>query len=91
MFRLVHKYEDPETEKRLKVVKDLDVFDDVWIKENNEIYYGWIYEITRRHITAVYDNAKRDYKFHIEKQSKQTEIKQDNKVLYCNDPNKDDN
>lgn len=91
MFRLVHKYEDPEIEKRLKVVKDLDVFDDVWIKENNEIYYGWIYEITRRHITVVYDNAKRDYKFHTEKQSKQTEIKQDNKVLYCNDPNKDDN
>lgn len=89
MFKLVHKYE--EDKKPLKIIKDLDVFDDVWVKDEDEIYYGWIFEITRRHITVVYDNAKRDYKFHIEKQSKQTEIKQDNKVLYCNDPNKDDN
>lgn len=84
MFRLVHKYE--EQEKPLKIVKDLDVFDDVWVKEDNDIYYGWVYEITRRHVTVVYDNAKRDYKFYIEKQSKQTQIEQDNKTLYCNKP-----
>lgn len=84
MFKLVHKYE--EQEKPLKIVKDLDVFDDVWIKEGNDIYYGWVYEITRRHVTVVYDNAKRDYKFYIEKQSKQTQIEQDNKTLYCNKP-----
>lgn len=84
MFRLVHKYE--EQEKPLKIVKDLDVFDDVWVKEGNDIYYGWVYEITRRHVTVVYDNAKRDYKFYIEKQSKQTQIEQDNKTLYCNKP-----
>lgn len=84
MFKLVHKYE--EQEKPLKIVKDLDVFDDVWIKEGNDIYYGWVYEITRRHVTVVYDNAKRDYKFYIEKQSKQTQIEQDNKILYCNKP-----
>lgn len=88
MFRLVHKYE--EQEKPLKIVKDLDVFDDVWVKEGNDVYYGWIYEITRRHVTVVYDNAKRDYKFYIEKQSKQSQIEQDNKILYCNKP-KDDN
>jgi len=88
MFRLVHKYE--EQEKPLKIVKDLDVFDDVWVKEGNDIYYGWVYEITRRHVTVVYDNAKRDYKFYIEKQSKQSQIEQDNKILYCNKP-KDDN
>ena len=88
MFRLVHKYE--EQEKPLKIVKDLDVYDDVWIKEGNDVYYGWIYEITRRHVTVVYDNAKRDYKFYIEKQSKQSQIEQDNKILYCNKP-KDDN
>ena len=88
MFRLVHKYE--EDKKPLKIIKDLDVFDDVWIKDEDEIYYGWIFEITRRHITVVYDNAKRDYKFYIEKQSKQTQIEQDNKILYCNKP-KDDN
>lgn len=88
MFRLVHKYE--EQEKPLKIVKDLDVFDDVWVKEGNDVYYGWVYEITRRHVTVVYDNAKRDYKFYIEKQSKQSQIEQDNKILYCNEP-KDDN
>lgn len=84
MFKLVHKYE--EDKKPLKIIKDLDVFDDVWVKDEDEIYYGWIFEITRRHITVVYDNAKRDYKFHIEKQSKQTQIEQDNKTLYCNKP-----
>lgn len=85
MFRLVHEYEDPETPKPLKTIKDLDVFDDVWIKEEGEIYYGWIYEISRRHITVVYDNAKRDYMFQIVKPLSNTQIEQDGKILYCNE------
>ena len=36
MFRLVQKYE--EDKKPLKIIKDLDVFDDVWVKDENEIY-----------------------------------------------------
>ena len=86
MFRLVHEYTDPEVQKPLKTIKDLDVFDDVWIKEDNEIYYGWIYEISRRHITVVYDNAKRDYIFQIIKPLSNTQLEQDNKILYCNKP-----
>ena len=86
MFRLVHEYTDPEVQKPLKTIKDLDVFDDIWIKEDDEIYYGWIYEISRRHITVVYDNAKRDYIFQIIKPLSNTQLEQDNKILYCNKP-----
>lgn len=87
MFRLVHEYIEPTAPKPLKTIKDLDVFDDVWIKDDEEIYYGWIYEISRRHITVVYDNAKKDYKFQIVKPLNNTQLEQDSKILYCNDPN----
>ena len=86
LFKLVHEYQEPSIQKPLKTIKDLDVFDDVWIKENDEIYYGWVYEISRRHITVVYDDAKKDYKFQIIKPLTNTQIEQDNKVLFCNKP-----
>ena len=87
MFRLVNKYKESVTEPiPEKRIKDLDFFDDVWIKDNNDIYEGWVFDITRRHVIVVYDNAKKDFKFRIEKQTKQTEIKQDDKILYCNKP-----
>ena len=89
MFRLVHEYIEPTTPKPLKTVKDLDVFDDVWIEEEGIVYYGWVYEISRRHITVVYDNALRDYKFQIVKPLTNDKIEQDNKILYCNEPKRD--
>ena len=78
MFKWLYKKQNTIESKSLKTIKDLDFFDDVWIEEEGEIYKGWIFEISRRHITVVYDNAKKDYMFHIPRQ--------DDKILYCNDP-----
>lgn len=75
-----------EVSKSLKTVKDLDLLDDVWIKEDNVIYKGWIFDISRRHITVIYDNAQRDYKFQLLKPLNRLTIEQDNKILYCNEP-----
>ena len=88
LFRINNK--DKEKNKiSFKTIKDLDVFDSVWIKEGEEIYSGWIFDVSRRHITVVYDLAQKDYTFRIPKPLTLTEIEQDNKILYCNKPNDD--
>ena len=73
----------------LKTVKDLQLLDDVWIKEDEEIYTGWIWDISRRCITVVYGEDLRDFRFQIPRPMNTTTIIQDNKILYCNKPNND--
>lgn len=74
-----------ENKTDLKTVKDLDIFDDVWIKEDGVIQKGWIYDISRRCITVVYGNGLRDFKFQIPRPMNVTEIVQGEKILYCNE------
>ena len=69
-----------------KTVKDLQLMDDIWIKENNELYKGWVWEISRRCITVVYGGDNRDYRFQMPRPLTNTQIEQDNKILYCNKP-----
>lgn len=77
----------PEEKKvNLRTVKDLQLLDDVWVKEDGEIYTGWIWDISRRCITVVYGENLRDYKFQIPKPANVSEIQQDSKILYCNEP-----
>ena len=76
----------PENNKPLKTIKDLEIFDDVWIKDDNEIYKGWIFDITRRNIIVCYGKQPLDFRFQIPRPLTLTEIKQDNKILYCNEP-----
>lgn len=76
----------PEIKKPLKTIKDLEIFDDVWVKENDEIYRGWIFDITRRNIVVCYGNQPLDFRFQIPRPLTLTEVKQDNKILYCNEP-----
>ena len=71
---------------KLKTVKDLQLMDDIWIKEDGEIYTGWIWDISRRCITVVYGEGLRDYKFQIQKPLSRTSIEQDGKILFCNKP-----
>lgn len=80
----IKKQENPEP--KTKTVKDLDLMDDIWIKEDNEIYTGWIWDISRRCITVLYGEDLRDYKFQIPRPMNVPEIRQDNKILYCNKP-----
>lgn len=74
---------------KLKTLKDLDYLDSVWIKEDDEIFEGWVFDFTRRCIIVVYGNELRDFRFRLEKPLDRTEIEQDGKILYCNDPNKE--
>ena len=69
-----------------KTIKDLQLMDDVWIKDDDEVYVGWIWDISRRCITVVYGEGLRDYKFQIQKPLNRTTIEQDNKILFCNKP-----
>ena len=88
LFRIVNKNKE-EKKISLKTVKDLEVFDSIWIKEDGEIYSGWIFDISRRHITVVYNLAQKDYMFQIPRPLTVDKIEQDNKILYCNNPEND--
>ena len=70
-----------------KTLKDLDYLDSVWIKEDGEVFEGWVFDFTRRCIIVVYGNDLRDFRFRLEKPLDRTEIEQDGKILYCNNPN----
>ena len=74
---------------KLKTLKDLDYLDSVWIKEDDEVFEGWVFDFTRRCIIVVYGNDLRDFRFRLEKPLDRTEIEQDGKILYCNNPNKE--
>lgn len=74
--------------RKLKTLKDLDYLDSVWIKEDGELFEGWVFDFTRRCVIVVYGNDLRDFRFRLEKPLDRTELEQDDKVLYCNDPNK---
>ena len=88
-LRDLFKTNSIKEETTLKTVKDLQLLDDVWIKEDEEIYTGWIWDISRRCITVVYGEDLRDFRFQIPRPMNATTIVQDNKILYCNKPNND--
>lgn len=93
MFKFIKKLfklNETKSLKKEKTVKDLQIFDDIWVKEDNEIFKGWIWDISRRCITVVYGEGLRDFKFQIPRPMNVTEIVQGDKVLYCNEQ-KDDN
>ena len=65
-----------------KTIRQLDFLDDVWVKDGDILYKGWVFDKTRRHIVVCYDIY--DYKFRIAGQ--EYTIEQENKILYCNKP-----
>lgn len=77
---------EKETTKPLKIIKDLDYLDPIWVKENGIIFEGWVFDITRRCIIVVYGSDLRDFRFRIDKNMDKTELEQDSRVLYCNEP-----
>ena len=72
--------------KEERTIKDLDLFDSVWIKDEDVVFDGWIFDITRRCIVVIYDKGLRDFRFRVERPLSKTEIEQSGKVLYCNNP-----
>ena len=78
---------NPETKQsKIKTIKDLQLMDDVWIKEDGEIYSGWVWDISRRCITVIYGEDLRDFRFQIPRPMTNITIEQNNKILYCNKP-----
>lgn len=85
--KFIEKYKKEEDKKvEPKTVKDLQLMDDIWVKEDGEIYSGWVWDISRRCITVIYGEDIRDYKFQMQKPLNRTTIEQDNKILFCNKP-----
>ena len=78
---------ETKTKKSLKKIKNLDFLDTIWVKEEDVIFEGWVFDITRRCIIVVYGKDLRDFRFRTEKFLDKTEIIQDDKILYCNEPN----
>lgn len=79
IFNPIHSI-PPSTKK---TIRQLDLLDDVWVKDGDILYKGWVFDISRRHITVFYGENK-DYMFRINKQ--EDKIEQNNKILYCNKP-----
>lgn len=88
LTKLIAKFtKSPEQNPiKLKTVKDLQLMDDIWVKEDGEIYSGWVWDISRRCVTVIYGEDLRDYKFQMQKPLNRTSIEQDNKILFCNKP-----
>ena len=85
--KFIEKYKKEEDKKvEPKTVKDLQLMDDIWVKEDGEVYSGWIWDISRRCVTVVYGEDLRDYRFQMQKPLNRTTIEQDNKILFCNKP-----
>lgn len=85
--KFIEKYKKEEDKKvEPKTVKDLQLMDDIWVKEDGEIYSGWVWDISRRCVTVIYGEDLRDYKFQMQKPLNRTDIEQDNKILFCNKP-----
>lgn len=72
--------------KKKRTIKDLNIFDSVWIKDEDIIFEGWVFDITRRCIIVVYGRKLVDFRFRMEKPLDRIEIQQDGKILYCNEP-----
>lgn len=78
--------ESKSINKPQKTIQDLDILDSVWIREEGVLFEGWVFDITRRCIIVVYGKDLRDFRFRLEKPLDRTEIEQNNKILYCNEP-----
>ena len=56
-----------------KTIQTLNVFDDVWILKDRQIYKGWVYEKTKNSIVVIY-NGLDEIKFHYTRPLSQTII-----------------
>lgn len=74
------------TKLKNKTFKELDYLDSVWIREDGVLYEGWVFDITRRCIVVVYGHDLKDFRFRIDKTMNDTELEQDSRILYCNEP-----
>lgn len=81
-------YETPE--KPLKMIKDLDVLDTVWILDSSEsLLKGWVWDINKKHVIVTVplpENTFADFRFSITRPNTQTKLIESNKILFLNEP-----
>lgn len=70
--------------KYIKTTKTLDVFDDVWIIKDKQLYNGWVYEKNKNIIFVIY-NGLEELKFYYNKTESQTIIQNGNNKLILNE------
>ena len=80
-----------ETSAPPKTLRDVDVFDTIWLEDKNgTIYKGWVFDKSRRHIIVTVSDELIDYRFILNVPLSSTQISQDHKILYFNDPCKEE-
>lgn len=75
--------EVPDVSDKL-TIKTIDTFDTVWIKKEDVIQKGWIYEKTKKRIVVVSEND--EYIFHYGRPYDRDCIEQNKIILYFNNP-----
>jgi hypothetical protein len=65
-------------------IATVDIFDTVWVKDEDIIIEGWIYDKTKNRFIVVAGNN--EYIFHYKRPYDQQEIVNNQKVLYFNYP-----
>ena len=76
--------EEIEQPKELVTISNVEVFDTVWVKDEDIIHKGWIFDKTKKSFTIV--AGENEYIFHYKRPYDQTEIVSNNKILYLNNP-----
>lgn len=76
--------------KPLKTLKELDLLDDVWVKDKDGIIYkGWVFHINKHHLIVLIpleNKSSIEFRFNITRPLTQTEIVQGNRILFLNKP-----
>lgn len=78
------KIEETHQHIEPKTIQTLNVFDDVWILKERQIYKGWVYEKTKNSIIIIY-NGLCEIKFHYTRPLSQTIITNGTNKLILNE------
>ena len=80
----------PQTKsKPLKTIKELDLLDDVWVKDKDgTIFRGWIFHINKHHLIVLVplETTSIEFRFNITRPLTQTQLIQGNRTLFLNEP-----
>lgn len=78
-----------KVEKPKKTLAELDFIDTVWIKDNDKLYEGWVFDITKKHVIVVVslsDGDSLEYRFNKTRPLTQVKLVQNDKILFLNKP-----
>lgn len=78
------KIEETHQHIEPKTIQTLNVFDDVWVLKERQIYKGWVYEKNKNSIIVIY-NGLDEIKFHYTRPLSQTIIVNGTSKLILNE------